>query len=179
MNTSSDIEVTAPPGATCGRLRFRDSEFTCALGRAGIVISKREGDGGTPAGIFPLRELRYRPDRLARPESPLETIATSPDDGWCDAAHDASYNRFVKRPYGASTETLWREDHLYDIAIMLGYNDAPVVPGAGSAIFFHLAKDKNGMLQPTEGCVALRLEDMRAVLKHATPETRMAIRLTP
>lgn len=179
MNTSPDIDVTAAPGATLGRLRFDGLEFVCALGRSGIVAEKREGDGGTPMGIFPLRELRYRADRLAHPESPLTMVETMPDDGWCDAAGDPSYNRFVKRPYGASTETLWREDHLYDIAIMLGYNDAPVKPGAGSAIFFHLAKDRDGVLQPTEGCVALRLEDMRAVLKRVTPETRMAIGLMP
>jgi L,D-peptidoglycan transpeptidase YkuD (ErfK/YbiS/YcfS/YnhG family) len=179
MSQAVNIEVTAPQGATLGRLHIADDAFTCALGRSGIVAKKREGDGGTPIGTFALRELRYRPDRLAAPVSPLVTIATAPDDGWCDAPGDPAYNRFVKRPYGASTETLWREDHLYDIAVMLGYNDAPVIAGAGSAIFFHLAKDKGGVLQPTEGCVALSLEDMRAVLKRITPDTQMTISLAP
>jgi hypothetical protein len=97
MSHLPTIEVTAPEGATLGRLRFGDDEFACALGRAGIVIVKREGDGGTPAGTFPLREMRYRADRIAAPESSLITIATAPDDGWCDAPHDPAYNRFVKR----------------------------------------------------------------------------------
>lgn len=179
MNHPPIIEVTAPEGTTLGCLRFGDDTFACALGRSGIVAAKREGDGGTPAGTFPLRELRYRADRIAAPESGLITIATAPDDGWCDAPDDPAYNRFVKRPYGASTETLWREDGLYDIAVMLGYNDAPVISGAGSAIFFHLAKSKDGALQPTEGCVALLLEDMRSVLKRVTPQTRMTVRITP
>lgn len=179
MSQTLNIEVTAPRGATLGRLLVGDDAFTCALGRTGIVTQKREGDGGTPIGTFALRELRYRPDRLPTPESPLVTIATVPDDGWCDAPGDTAYNRFVKRPYGASTETLWRNDHFYDIAVMLGYNDAPVIAGAGSAIFFHLAKDASGILQPTEGCVALRLEDMRAVLKRIAPDTQMTIRLMP
>ncbi len=177
MSISINIHVTAPKGATLGRLRFHGDEFICALGRSGIVTTKREGDGGTPIGTFPLRELRYRPDRVARPVSMLTMIETLPDDGWCDAPDDAAYNRFVKRPYSASTETLWRGDQLYDIAIMLGYNDAPVKPGAGSAIFFHLAKDKDGVLQPTEGCVALRLDDMRSVLANVTPATQMVIEL--
>ena len=177
MSQTSHIEVTAPRGATLGRLHIAGATFTCTLGRAGIVTEKREGDGGTPIGTFALHELRYRPDRLAAPESPLVTLATAPDDGWCDAPGDPAYNRFVKRPYSASTETLWRDDHLYDIAVMLGYNDAPVIAGAGSAIFFHLAKDAGGILQPTEGCVALRLEDMRTVLKRIAPDTRMTISL--
>jgi L,D-peptidoglycan transpeptidase YkuD (ErfK/YbiS/YcfS/YnhG family) len=177
MNVHDDIEVTAAPGATLGRLRFGGRDYACALGRSGIVTAKREGDGGTPPGVFPLRELRYRPDRLPPPETALTTTATSMDDGWCDAPGDPAYNRFVKRPYGASSETLWREDNLYDIVVMLGYNDAPVIAGAGSAIFFHLAKDLNGVLQPTEGCIALRLEDMRTVLKGVTRGTRMAVSL--
>ncbi|HEY4343923.1 MAG TPA: L,D-transpeptidase family protein [Parvibaculum sp.] len=176
MSNTPDILVTAAPGAMLGRLHFNGHEFTCVLGRSGIVAAKREGDGGTPVGTFPLRELRYRPDRLSPPQSLLAEIPSASDDGWCDAPDDPAYNRFVKRPYAASTETLWRDDHLYDIAIMLGYNDAPVMAGAGSAIFFHLAKDRDGGLQPTEGCVALRLEDMRAVLKTVTPTTRMMIR---
>jgi L,D-peptidoglycan transpeptidase YkuD (ErfK/YbiS/YcfS/YnhG family) len=177
--SSPDILVTAAPGATLGRLHFDGLEFVCTLGRSGIVAAKREGDGGTPIGTFPLRELRYRPDRLAAPRSALTEIPAAPDDGWCDAPNDPAYNRFVKRPYAANTETLWREDHLYDIAVMLGYNDAPVVPEAGSAIFFHLAKDTADILQPTEGCVALRLENMREVLRRVTPQTQMTIRLTP
>ncbi len=35
---------------------------------------------------------------------------------------------------------MWRDDHLYDLVAVLGYNDDPVVPGKGSAIFLHLAR---------------------------------------
>lgn len=171
------IVVEAPPGATRGRLYFAGADFPCALGRSGIMADKREGDGGTPVGTFPLRDLRFRADRLPRPQSALATQPLASHDGWCDAPEDDAYNCYVKRPYPASSETLWRDDLLYDIVIMLGYNDAPVVKGKGSAIFFHLAKVRDDLLQATEGCVALQLDDMTRVLKAVTPTTQMTIRL--
>ncbi len=171
------ILVEAPTGATRGRLHFAGTRFPCALGRSGIIADKCEGDGGTPIGTFPLRELRFRADRLSRPQTVLKTHPLALHDGWCDAPSDPAYNHAVARPYPASSETLWRADLLYDIVIILGYNDAPVVAGKGSAIFFHLAKQKDGLLQATEGCVALQLDDMMRVLKAVTPATHMTIRL--
>ena len=176
--TNEHILVEAPSGVTQGLLHFQGRSFACALGRSGIAMDKREGDGITPMGTFALRALRYRPDRVPAPQSGLPTQALMPEDGWCDAPDDPAYNRPVTTPYPASHETLWREDHLYDIVIMLGYNDDPIVPGKGSAIFFHLAKQKDGVLQATEGCVALVLADMLEVLKDVTPETVMEIRLS-
>jgi len=176
--TNTHILVEAPPGATQGLLHFKGRSFHCALGRSGIASDKREGDGVTPVGTFPLRALRYRPDRVSAPQSTLAAVALTPENGWCDAPDDPAYNRPVTTPYAASHETLWREDHLYDVVIMLGYNDDPIVPGKGSAIFFHLAKRKDGALQPTEGCVALALADMLEVLKDVTPQTTMEIRLS-
>lgn len=170
-----DILVTAAPGAAVGRLHFGDLDFPCALGRAGIVAAKCEGDGGTPRGRFALRALYYRADRLAPPPCVLPARPIAPDDGWCDASADPAYNRPVNLPYGASAETLWRADHLYDLIVPLGYNDDPVVAGAGSAIFFHLAKTEGGKLAATEGCVALSLADMRAVLARLAAGTHMTI----
>ena len=174
---SENIIVTGIKGATVGRLRFASIDVPCALGRSGIVGDKREGDGGTPIGTFPLRELRYRADRLERPVSILKTHIITLNDGWCDAPDDANYNRFVTLPYEPSHETLTRADGLYDIVIMLGYNDDPVIAGRGSAIFFHLAKEKENSLQATEGCIALRLTDMQRVLALITPDTQMDISL--
>jgi L,D-peptidoglycan transpeptidase YkuD (ErfK/YbiS/YcfS/YnhG family) len=170
-----EILVTAAPGSTTGILTAGGERFECALGRAGILPVKREGDGGTPAGRFPLRALRYRADRLAAPETALPMTAMAEDDGWCDAPDDPNYNRPVKHPYPASAEKMWREDHLYDLVVILGQNDDPVVPGAGSAIFFHLAKETEAGLRPTEGCVALRLPDMLKVLSRCGTGTVMRI----
>ncbi|MBX3494764.1 MAG: L,D-transpeptidase family protein [Parvibaculum sp.] len=175
MASSTEILVTAKPGEPHGRLIMDGLEFVCALGHTGLVGDKREGDGGTPIGIFPLRQLRYRPDRLPTPATALPVRPTTREDGWCDAPQDPAYNRPVRLPYPSSAETMWRDDHLYDLVVVLGHNDDPPRPGAGSAIFFHLANEKNGILQPTEGCVALRLPDMLKVLSRCTPQTTMRI----
>ncbi|MEL7015574.1 MAG: L,D-transpeptidase family protein [Pseudomonadota bacterium] len=144
----------------------------CALGPAGITTAKTEGDGATPAGVFALRRVLYRADRLAAPQTSLTTMAIRSDDGWCDDPDDQRYNRPVRLPYGARAETLFRDDHVYDICVILGHNDDPPVPGKGSAIFFHLAREN---YQPTEGCVAIRLDHMLAVLSACTPKTFMRI----
>ena len=138
----------------------------CALGAAGITRRKREGDHATPAGLLPLREIRWRADRLAPPRSclPLRTIAET--DGWCDDPASPDYNRPVALPHPASAERLWRDDRLYDVLGVLGHNDSPPRPLLGSAIFLHLERPDGG---PTEGCIAVSLPDMRRLLAWFSP----------
>lgn len=151
-------------------LSWSGGRAICALGRGGIRADKHEGDGATPAGRFPLRELFYRPDRLAAPLSGLARRALAEADGWCDDPGDAAYNRLVRLPHPARCESLWRADELYDLLIVVGYNDDPVVPGRGSAIFIHVAAPG---FTPTEGCVALALPDLLALAAAAAPGDRL------
>ena len=104
-----------------------DGQFTlagrvvpCAIGRGGMIAAaqKREGDGASPIGIWPIRRFVYRADRLALPQTFLPITATQVQDGWCDAADDPLYNRPVTLPYLASTEQMWREDHVYDLVLL-------------------------------------------------------------
>jgi L,D-peptidoglycan transpeptidase YkuD (ErfK/YbiS/YcfS/YnhG family) len=134
----------------------------CALGRSGRRAGKREGDGATPIGSFAVREVFYRADRLARPRTALPLRPTAVLDGWCDEPLDRNYNRRVRHPYPASAERLWRSDHLYDLVVVLGYNDHPRVAGRGSAIFMHVAGPGYA---PTAGCIALRLPDLKRLLE--------------
>ncbi len=157
-----DMFVTAELNEpTRGRLRCGATLFDCALGRAGIKQDKREGDGATPCGRFPLRRVFYRADRLGRPVTDLPVQAIAESDGWCDAPDDSSYNTLITHPYTAGAEHLWRTDNRYNIVAVPGHNDDPVIPGAGSAIFLHVAADD---LRATDGCVALRQEDLLTVL---------------
>lgn len=144
----------------------------CAIGPGGIAPKHSEGDGITPRGIFPVREIFYRADRLYRPRTRLAVRAIEPDDGWCDAPEDCNYNKRVKLPYRARAEQLWRTDHLYDLLAVLGYNDDPVVPGKGSAIFLHLAHSDYA---PTQGCIALSYADARDALEQLEPSDRVQI----
>jgi len=164
------------PGRRKGRIRIGAITAPCALGRGGIALMKREGDGGTPAGCFALRRLRHRTDRWRWPKSRLPMTAIARADGWCDAPARIEYNRPVPLPFPYSHETLWRSDHLYDVFVEIGYNDAPPRPGRGSAIFLHLARPD---FTPTEGCVAVAVPVMRRLLAVIGPETRLTIRRSP
>jgi L,D-peptidoglycan transpeptidase YkuD (ErfK/YbiS/YcfS/YnhG family) len=158
-----------------GRVTWPGHEARAALGWGGLRPSaeKREGDGAGPIGAWPIRRLLYRPDKGAAPRTALPVQAIGREDGWCDAPLDKAYNRPVALPYPASAERLWRDDHLYDLVVVLGHNDDPVVPGAGSAIFLHLAKPD---YSPTEGCVALARPDLEALLAAAQPGDVLEIR---
>jgi L,D-peptidoglycan transpeptidase YkuD (ErfK/YbiS/YcfS/YnhG family) len=117
----------------------------------------------------------YRPDRLAPPPTGLPLRPFAKSNGWCDDPADAAYNRLVRLPHPARCEALWRADALYDLLIVVGYNDAPVQPGRGSAIFIHVAKPGYA---PTEGCVALALPDLLDLAAHAAPGDVLATNLT-
>ena len=158
--------------AAGGGALWRGRALRCAVGRGGIACGKTEGDGATPAGRFPLRRVLYRADRIEAPRGPLPRAAISPADGWCDAPGDALYNRAVRLPYPARAERLWREDACYDLLAVIGFNDDPAIDAAGSAIFLHVARPDYA---PTEGCVALALDDLRDVLGGWSPADRIAI----
>jgi L,D-peptidoglycan transpeptidase YkuD (ErfK/YbiS/YcfS/YnhG family) len=144
-----------------GMLSFRDLRVRAACGRGGIRADKQEGDGATPAGELMLRRVYYRADRVPRPHAAVPTEPLAPTDAWCDDPADPLYNRPVTLPYAAHHEELWRRDAIYDVIGVLGWNDAPVVRGRGSAIFLHVARPDYA---PTEGCIALSLPDLIRLL---------------
>jgi L,D-peptidoglycan transpeptidase YkuD (ErfK/YbiS/YcfS/YnhG family) len=158
-----------------GWLDIGDRKVRCALGPAGVVpaAEKREGDLASPAGIWPIREVWYRPDRGPPPATEFRVHALDEDDGWCDDPSHPDYNRHVKLPHPASAERLWREDGVYDIIVVLGHNDDPPVLGLGSAIFLHLCKPD---YPPTHGCVAVERADLEALLEQARPGDAVEIR---
>jgi L,D-peptidoglycan transpeptidase YkuD (ErfK/YbiS/YcfS/YnhG family) len=151
-----------------GLLQADGRAIPCSIGKGGLVAAadKQEGDGASPIGVWPIRGVLLRPDRVMLPERlQLPWRWLRPSDGWSDAVDDPAYNRPVRHPHGFSAETLWREDELYDVIVVLGHNDDPVVPGAGSAIFFHCWRDGAA----TEGCVAIARAAMLALLPALRP----------
>lgn len=153
-----------------------DAHFSCAVGRGGVIAAdiKCEGDGATPAGRWIMREVLYRSDRIKKPETALSMRALDPNDGWCEQPNDPNYNKLVRHPYPVALDRMWRDDHLYNIVVVLGYNDAPVKPGKGSAIFLHLARPD---FSPSAGCVTLQQDDLLKVLREADATSCVDIRL--
>jgi L,D-peptidoglycan transpeptidase YkuD (ErfK/YbiS/YcfS/YnhG family) len=96
-----------------------------------------------------------------------------PTDGWCDAVGDRNYNRWVKHPYPASAERLWREDGLYDVVIVLSFNVVPRIQGRGSAIFIHCARPG---YPPTAGCIALACAQLLRLVERLPPRARICVR---
>ena len=155
-------------GQRQGEVVWQGHRVKAALGKGGLkpAADKREGDGSSPIGSWPLRRVLWRPDKGSPPQTALPVEAIGPDDGWCDAPLDPAYNRPVVLPHETSAERMWRDDGLYDLVVVLGHNDDPVIPGAGSAIFLHVARPD---YSPTEGCVALAAADLKALLAAARP----------
>jgi L,D-peptidoglycan transpeptidase YkuD (ErfK/YbiS/YcfS/YnhG family) len=144
-----------------GVLEGAGLRFRVAFGRAGITAHKTEGDGATPSGVLPLLRVLYRADRTRKPDCAVPVEPIAPNDGWCDDPADPAYNRQIRLPHPARHEILWRDDGLYDIVGVLGWNMSPVVPERGSAIFLHVAPE-NGA--PTAGCIALALPELHRIL---------------
>jgi L,D-peptidoglycan transpeptidase YkuD (ErfK/YbiS/YcfS/YnhG family) len=132
--------------------------IACALGPAGIVRLKREGDKGTPAGRFALLSGYYRPDRPRPSAAGVPLVPMRRDQGWCEDPASPRYNRRVRLPAEDCTDRMWRDDHLYDLTFVLDQNYSRRAKGRGSAIFFHIARPD---LSPTAGCVAIAPSDMR------------------
>lgn len=138
----------------------------CEIGRSGAIpgADKREGDGATPLGDWPVLAALFRRDRARVPAGirlPWRWIGR--EDGWSDDPADPAYNRPVLHPHAFSAEHLWREDGLYDVIVVIGHN-MPPVPGMGSAVFLHCLEGR-----PTAGCVAIDRETLRALAARIAP----------
>ncbi len=160
-------------------LHFNGEAIPCAIGKGGAcpASEKREGDGCTPLGIWPIRGALLRPGRVTMTRAPLIPWRwTRANDGWSDGIGDPAYNRPVILPRPFSHERLQREDAAYDIVIVLGHNDTPPQPGLGSAIFWHIwVTDTVGVPKPTEGCIAISRADMDRILPALNSDMAMEI----
>jgi L,D-peptidoglycan transpeptidase YkuD (ErfK/YbiS/YcfS/YnhG family) len=148
----------APVGA---RVVFQGKSYAALAGKAGLWGVKREGDGRSPRGIYQVEFGFYRADRINKPKTQLPMLALSPYLGWCDDPNHRDYNTLVDLPFKASHEKLFREDHLYDLGLVLSHNRAPSIKGYGSAIFIHCREPKT---KHTQGCIALNLSDLLEIV---------------
>ncbi|MGV6820774.1 MAG: L,D-transpeptidase family protein [Parvularcula sp.] len=160
------LTVRGSPNHSDGQLQLGPQEWAVKLGRNGVLASGQapaEGDGATPTGTFGLRQVYFRPDRVARPHTGLPVYPLTPDLLWCDDPTHPLYNRPVRAPFPARVEPMWMERRSYDVCIVLDFNLVHPRPGKGSAIFVHLTRCD---LAPpaTEGCIALPPQLMHELL---------------
>jgi L,D-peptidoglycan transpeptidase YkuD (ErfK/YbiS/YcfS/YnhG family) len=163
----------APGNPRQGRVALAHGVARAALGRGGVAALKREGDGTTPLGHLPVRAVLYRADRVTRPRTPFPLRAIRSDDAWSEDPGDRGYNRLVKASPRPGIDRLRRDDHLYDVILVLGFNDRPRVRGRGSAIFVHLARQGYA---PTAGCIGLAPRDLRALLRELRRGASIVVR---
>jgi L,D-peptidoglycan transpeptidase YkuD (ErfK/YbiS/YcfS/YnhG family) len=155
-----------------GYLIYKNSKFRCSLGINGIKNKKKEGDGITPKGIFRLKKIYYRKDKVKNIVTKVKKIKITKDMGWCDDPKSKFYNKLIRLPSKFGHEKLYRKDDIYNLIIVLDYNMNPVSKNKGSAIFIHLAK-KN--YKPTQGCVGLKQNDLIKLIKMIKKKQKIKI----
>ena len=123
-------------------LYYNNYRIKCAIGKRGIKTKKKEGDFITPKGIFRIKLILYRKDRIKNFKSFVPKRSITKEMGWCDDPKSKKYNKLIKYPFEFSSEKLFRKDNVYDIILVLDYNMNPTKKYRGSAIFIHIAKKK-------------------------------------
>ena len=143
-------------------LTFKNYKVKCALGKRGIGNKKKEGDFITPKGVFKIKYVLYRKDRVKKIKTKLKKTIIKKNMGWCNDIESNQYNKLIRLPSSYSHEKLYKKENIYDIILVLNYNMNPIIKNKGSAIFIHVSK-KN--YKGTEGCVALKKIHLIKVLR--------------
>lgn len=183
--SSQLVTVQASPQATVGTLSLWARSGSCwrrvagpwqaHLGRTGLSRRKREGDGATPTGTYPLGPVAY--GIAANPGTRLRYHRLTCGDWWDEDPASAAYNTFqhvacgTRPAFGGGSEALWRISPQYRYFLVVEYNAAPIVPGRGSAIFLHVA------VGATAGCVSLPEAELVHVLRWLRPSAHPLIRI--
>ena len=147
-----------------------DFKLKCCIGKKGLNSNKREGDYSTPKGLFNLRKLYFRKDRVDIPQCKINKKIIERNMAWCDDPNHKKYNEEIKIHNKQFKESLYRKDHKYDFIISISHNEKKI-PNKGSAIFIHLTTN----YKPTAGCVALKKKDFEILLKLIDKKTKIKI----
>ena len=147
-----------------------DFKFRCCIGKKGLNFNKREGDFSTPKGLFNLKKLYFRKDRVGIPKCKIDKKVIKKNMAWCDDSNHKKYNEEIKILNKDVKEKLYRQDHKYNYIISISHNEKKI-PSKGSAIFIHLTDN----YKPTAGCVALKKKDFEILLKLIDKKTKIKI----
>lgn len=151
-------------GGECGVVC---KNFVATVGYRGLapIGTKREGDGRTPVGIYPLRRgLCYERDFVSA--FPMEQY--DENDMWCEDTDSDDYNTFVSNPApGVKGDRLWQlRNTQYRYIVVVEYNTDPIVKGAGSAIFIHAWRAEG---KSTAGCIGMAEASVKQLVEWLDP----------
>jgi|TARA_B110000238_G_C16116717_1_gene435205 L,D-peptidoglycan transpeptidase YkuD (ErfK/YbiS/YcfS/YnhG family) len=147
-----------------------DFRLKCCVGKNGLNSNKKEGDYSTPKGIFNLKKLYFRKDKVGVPKCKIEKKIIKKNMAWCDDPNHKKYNEEIKTFNKKLIENLYRKDNKYDYIISINHNEKKI-PNKGSAVFIHLTNN----YKPTAGCVALKKKDFEILLKLIDKKTKIKI----
>ena len=147
-----------------------DFTFKCCVGKNGLNYNKKEGDCSTPKGLFKLKKLYFRKDRVGFPICKIKKREIKKNIAWCDDPYDKKYNEEIYIFKKANKENFYRKDDKYNYLITINHNDKKI-PSKGRAIFLHLTND----YKPTAGCIALKKNDFEIMLKLINQQTKIKI----
>ena len=157
-----------------------DESFAIVVGRSGLAWSgelakgvsqkvKQEGDGNSPAGMFPLTAafgVSTKPSALLMPYTKLDQFTECVDD-----VKSSFYNRIVDRMKVGnfdwkSSEKMLTVGPQYELGVFVGYNSFPVEKAKGSCIFLHIWKDESS---GTAGCTAMERRNLQLLVDWLSP----------
>jgi zinc D-Ala-D-Ala dipeptidase len=160
---------------------LKGGAFAVVVGRSGLGWSadsapenisdlKKEGDGKSPAGLFPLTFAFGSGKKngvVKLPFTKLEEFTECVDD-----VNSNFYNRIVNRMQVGNFDWKSSEKMLaigppYELGIFVAYNSYPVTAGNGSCIFLHIWKDK---ATGTAGCTAMEKANLEKILNWLDPK---------
>jgi L,D-peptidoglycan transpeptidase YkuD (ErfK/YbiS/YcfS/YnhG family) len=142
--------------------------YTARLGWNGLRVNRREGDGTTPIGTFPIMPRMY--GNAPNPGVRFRYMRLRCGDWWVEDPRSPAYNTFqrigcgVKPPFRVTTPDLSKSPRAYEYLAVIGFNMSPVVPGRGSGIFLHVQ-----VRSSTNGCVSLPRPQLLRVLRWLSP----------
>ena len=153
-------------------LSINNYKVKCAIGKRGINVKKKEGDLITPKGLFKIKFILYRKDRIFNLKTKIKKMPIKKNMGWCDDPRSIYYNKLINLPFKYSAEKLYRTENTYDIIFVLNYNMRPIIKNKGSAIFIHIARNN---FKKTAGCVAIKKTSMKKIASIINKKTLVKI----
>ena len=147
-----------------------DFILKCCVGKNGLKFNKKEGDHSTPKGVFSLKKLYFRKDRIGVPKCRIKKKIITKNMAWCDDPNHKKYNEEIHVVNKQLKEKFYRIDNIYDYLITISHNQKKT-PYKGSAIFIHLTDN----YKPTAGCIALKKKDFEILLKLIDQKTKINI----